>query len=131
VFGLLFASVQLLVVLNALVRSVSERYVLGSVGALLRVGLVGVSTFYGFRATFAGSEGASAGGPVLAAAILGPIVSFALLYMAHRRMREVPAVQTEQEERASRVFTAWLGVAILDAMSVVVTLLASVMLGGR
>ncbi|MBX3191544.1 MAG: hypothetical protein KF819_31400 [Labilithrix sp.] len=127
-FGLLILIVHLLLALNALVRSVLERFVLGSVGGLLRVVLVAVSAVYGFKSSFAGSDGPAAGPALvlLVAGGLGPIVSFLVLFMAYRRMREVPAAQ---EERASRVFKAWLGVGIIDAMSVVIAVAAHTISG--
>lgn len=122
------AIVHVLLVLNASVRSVVERFILGSVGGVLRAVLLGVVTVNAFKASLAVSSGPAptpAYG-LLAALVLGPIVSFVVLFVAYRRMRDVPAAQ---ENRASRVFKAWLGVSILDAMFVVIAVAASAISG--
>ncbi len=59
----------------------------------------------------------------LAATVLGPVVSFAVLGIAHRRKKDVPAAQ---EERLGRPFNAWLPVALLDAAFLMINLLATV-----
>ncbi len=122
--GILVAIVHVSLVLNASVRSVLERFVLGSAGGVLRVVLLGVVTVGTVKASFAASD-APAPSPaygLLAALVLGPMISFVVLFMAYRRMRDVPAAQ---EDRASRVFKAWLGVGIIDAMYVVIMIAAS------
>jgi len=123
-FGILVAIVHVSLVLNASVRSVLERFILGSAGGVLRVVLLGVVTVSTVKASFAASD-AAAPSPaygLLAALVLGPMISFVVLFMAYRRMRDVPAAQ---EDRASRVFKAWLGVGIIDAMYVVIMIGAS------
>ena len=127
-FGILVAIVHVCLVVNASVRSVLERFILGAAGGVLRAVLLGVVTVGTFKASFATSDvpAPSPAYGLLAALILGPIVSFVVLFTAYRRMRDVPAAQ---EDRASRVFKAWLGVGIIDAMYVVIAIAANAVSG--
>jgi hypothetical protein len=127
-FGVFVAIVHVLLVLNASLRSTLERFVLGAAAGVLRVVLLGVVTVNAFKATFATTAATSPppNPALLAALVVGPIVSFVVLVVAYRRMRDVPAAL---EDRASRVFKAWLGVGIIDAMYVVIALAANAISG--
>jgi hypothetical protein len=123
VFGLFITIVHFAVTVNAFVRSLRERFVFGTLGALVRGALMIIGTVVGIRLLLADSASPPAG-PALVAlitAVVGPIVSFAVLWVAHRRTRNVPAAQ---EERLGRPFNAWLPVALIDAAWVAIGLLA-------
>lgn len=118
---------QLAAIANAFVRFVRDRFVVGTLGALVRALLlvVGALGDLSVRAvTFPGSDVPAPPGPLLialAAAVLGPLLSFALLWVAHRRRQDVPAAD---EERLARPFMAWLPVALFDAAFVVINVCA-------
>lgn len=124
-FGILISIVHLLVTLNALVRSFSSRFWVGAIAGVLRAVLMVVGIIVGFRLSFPGSEGPPPGPALIAlvVAVLGPVVSFGTLFVAHWRASNVPA---RDEERMGRPFMAWLPVALLDAAFVVIAIVARV-----
>jgi hypothetical protein len=109
-FGVIVSVVQLIAVVNAFVRSVQERFIVGIACGSIRALLLVASAF-----------GALSARPSLALAgvALGPIVSFAALYIAYRRKKDAPAAQ---EERLGRPFVAWLPVTLFDAASIAINL---------
>jgi hypothetical protein len=123
-----FASVvQLAVIVNALVGSLRERFVLGAGGAILRALLLisgAVGAVWERSVRFPGSEvptplGASV--LLVAAVVLGPLVSFVVTWIARRRAKDALPLD---EEPLTRPFNAWLPVALIDAAYVVITVLA-------
>jgi uncharacterized membrane protein len=122
-FGVFVSVLQFAAIVNAFVRSLRERFVLGAIGAVVRAvlllgGAIGVVLVRFVH--FPGSDVPAPAGPTfmaLVAAVLGPIVSFVVLWVAHRRKRDVSAAQ---EERVSRPFNAWLPVALFDAAFVAI-----------
>ena len=125
--GVFVSVLQFVAIVNAFIRSWRERFLAGTIGAIARALLVvaGAIGFVWSRATrFPGSANpgpTAASVMVLAAAVLGPIVSFTALWLAHRRRKDVPAAE---EERLSPPFNAWLPVALFDAAFVAIQGLA-------
>jgi hypothetical protein len=126
VFGVFVSVIQLAAIVNAFARSLRARYILGAVAAVAAVarGVLlisgAVAALLVRRVTFPGSDVPAPAGPMLVAlvaTIAGPLVSFAMLGIAYRRMRNLPAAE---EQRASRPFGAWLPVALLDAAFLVI-----------
>jgi len=120
---------QLALLVRALVRCIAERYSVGAIGAVARLSLLvggvgGVAMSYFASATGSGRPSPALSLMTIAAVVLGPIVSFTVLWMAHRRRANVPAAQ---EERLGRPFDVWLPVALLDAAYVAITVFVNVM----
>jgi hypothetical protein len=117
-FGAFILIVHFAVTVNALQRCVRERFVVGIVGGIGRAALMITAIVLGFRLTFPGTDGPSAshGAAFLMATMGGPLISFTTVVLAKRRAQNAPAAE---EERLERPFTAWLPVAIIDAMFVV------------
>jgi len=128
----LLSFLQVALTIRAIMRSVAERYVLGIVGGLARVALMGLGAVASLGqmsivmlpgitlkspATHDPSVLASVG--LLLAGVGGPLLTFVVVWTAHRATRDIPAAQ---EERASRPFMAWVPVAVLDAMYLVVSI---------
>ena len=128
-FGGLFALVQLGMLVRAVARSSAEKFALGTVGGVVRIVLLVAGGIAYFRAA-AGSMAAATSAPsigvastILAAEVLGPLVSFVVLAVAYRRTRvEVPALE---EKKLSGPFDIWLPIASIDALGIVVLLLGS------
>lgn len=124
-----FASLlHILLCVNAIVRSSRERWMIGVGGGALRIALmvpaiVAVLTTPASSLLGFGSHPATVGGALgvalLIAAVAGPLVSFGTVAVAWRRTRDVPAAE---DERAGRPLVAWVGVAVLDAIFVVIQL---------
>lgn len=126
-FGVFVSVLQLAAIVNAFIRCVQERFFLGWIGAIVRgvlliAGAIGVVLVRIVH--FPGSDVPAPATPAfvaLAATVLGPIMSFVVLWLAHRRKRDVPAAD---EQRLSRPFMAWLPVALFDAAFVAINLFA-------
>jgi hypothetical protein len=118
----LLSFLQVALTIRAIMRSVAERYVLGIVGGLARVALMGLGAVASLGqmsivmlpgitlkspATHDPSVLASVG--LLLAGVGGPLLTFVVVWTAHRATRDIPAAQ---EERASRPFMAWVPVAV-------------------
>lgn len=123
-FAVIVSVVQLFAVVNAFVRSVQERFIVGVACGCLRALLLvagGVGALWARSVRAPGMEApvppSAATSIALAAVVLGPIVSFAALWLAHRRKKDAPAAE---EERLGRPFGAWLPVALFDAAAVAI-----------
>ena len=129
-FAVFVSALQLATIVNAFARCVRERFLLGAIGALVRGILLVGGAIGGLAVSFvrvSGSDVPPPAGPLFAAfaaTVLGPIVSAVVLWVAHRRRRDVPA---SEEDRLSRPFMAWLPVALFDAAFVFINLFAWVM----
>lgn len=128
--GIFVSVLQVIAIVNALVRSLQSRFAAGIVAAIVRgllLAIVVVSALS--RTPNVQAPGTDAPVPtqmswaVLVAAVVGPIVSFAALWLAYRRKRDAPAAQ---EEVVGRPFTAWLPVALFDAAFVAINVFATV-----
>ena len=127
---MIFSLVHLVLTFRALLRSLSERFFFGIVGGLLRAALMLVGAVIGFKQAavvmlphmtlrLSPSDPSLASSLVLLfVSVAGPVVTFALLWIDYRRFQSVPAAR---EEELQRPFRAWLPVAILDALYVVIT----------
>lgn len=131
-----FSLFHLALALNALVRSLRERFGWGIGGGIARVGLmlgqVPLMWGRGLWTAALGPQRGVAASPempawqalvLLMSGIGGPLIAFGVLYMAFRRAQDVPAAE---EERAAGPVNAWLGVAIVDAVFVVIAVVAAV-----
>jgi hypothetical protein len=127
--GVLVSVLQLFAVINAFVRSLRDRFIAGVAGGLVRALLLvaGTAAALWIRATAVSGSGApvpaAPAAMALAATILGPLVAFAALWLAHLRKKDASAAE---EERLGRPFTAWLPVALFDAAFVAMNVFASV-----
>jgi hypothetical protein len=122
----IFVSVlQVVAIGYAFARSTRERYIVGSVGAALRAILFVVAGVSGFLVRLLRFPGLPIPTPfvlsvvAIVAALLGPLVSFLCLWLAHRRSENVSSAD---EERLGRPFRAWMPVAILEVVAIVVHL---------
>jgi hypothetical protein len=128
VFGIFVSFLQIAALVNAFVRSLAQRFLAGMVGAAVRALLLAGGIFGWLWDRHLRVPGSDLAGPaaaawmVTAAAVLGPLVSFVVLFLAHRRTRDVPAAK---EEEAARVFAAWLPVGLLDALFVAINVFAA------
>jgi hypothetical protein len=118
VFGLFVGAFQLFIMVNACVRSIAGKWLLGSLGALLRTFLLIAVTMASARIR-AGAAEPSAGFSV--ALFGGPALSLALLLLAFHRKRSMPA-GSEGETAAGRLVTSWIAVAVIDAIFMLVGL---------
>ena len=129
-FAVLVSVLQLFAVANAFVRSLQARFLVGAAAAVLRALLIVGGTGAVLFARTIAAPGAGAPIPLpaaalgLVAAVGGPVVSFATLWLAHRRKRDAPAAQ---EEALGIPFRAWLPVALFDAAFVAINVLARMM----
>lgn len=122
---MIFSVLQLVLVIRAFMRSAAEKFPVGIALGLARVALMLWAAAISFRqASIVIMSGLTlrlpASGGTLSApfvALAGPLVSFAVLAVSWKRYRNAPAAN---EEKLRRPFEAWLPVAILDAMYVVV-----------
>ena len=130
-----FSLFHLALTLNALARSIRERFGWGIAGGLARLALmlaqVPLMWGRGLWTSVLGPQGVTPNlempawevDLVLISGIGGPLVSFGVLYLAYRRARDVPAAE---EARAARPVNAWLGVAAQDAIFAVIGIAAAV-----
>lgn len=126
---LAFASLtQLVLCVIATFRCAQERWLLGLAGGALRITLLAVSALAVLSSPFSFVPGLGhrpavvSGGlafAALIAAIAGPLTSFTVTALAWRRTSNLPAAQ---EQRASRPLRAWILVAAIDAIFVVLQL---------
>jgi hypothetical protein len=129
---LFLAIVELAAIVNAFFRSVAERFLVGAIGGAVRVLCLLVAGVGSVRFAFHHMAASNTPLPavealaVLIGTILGPIVTFVVLWVAHRRRKDAPAAE---EEQLARPFDAWFPVGLLDAGFVLINVLAYV--GGR
>lgn len=123
VFGVGITLLELAAILRALFVCFKERFSFGGVAAVARLVLlvVGVIAYFVVLARSGAAPEAQASPPqaiVLVAALWGgPLTSFVTLWQASRRAHDVPAAQ---EEQLGRPFDAWLPVALIDAVWIVI-----------
>lgn len=122
-FGLLVGALHLFVTVNACLRSFAGKWVVGGVGAIVRVFLMIAVTMASARIRGAGAEPSTA---FFVALVVSPLLSFVLLGLAYHRRTRLPA-GSEAEAVADKVVTSWIAVAVLDAIFVVVGLAARMM----
>jgi hypothetical protein len=133
---MIISVLHLVLTIRAIVRSISEKFLFGVIGGIGRAALMVLGALMsfqqmsllmlpGFTLRFLPSTFPSAllSAGLLLVALGGPILTFAIVWAAHRRTKNVPAAQ---EEKVGRPFMAWVPVAILDAMYLVVSVGAAV-----
>ena len=127
--GLFLSIAHLFLALYAIVRSTVAHFWLGTIAGALRAVLIAVGAVVGLRLGFLGGADPPVGLARLALVIgvVGPVLSFATVFIAYRRMSNVPA---REEEAALRPFMAWLPVAIVDAIFVVLAIMAGALASG-
>ena len=121
-FGLLVGALHLFLMVNACLRSFAGKWVVGGVGAVVRIFLMIAVTMASARIRGAGAEPSPA---FYVALWLSPLLSFVLLGLAYRRRTKLPA-GSEAESIADKVVTSWIAVAVIDAMFVVIGLASRV-----
>ena len=121
-FGLLVGALHLFLTVNACLRSFAGRWVVGGVGAVVRVFLMIAVTMASARIRGAGAEPSTA---FYVALWVSPLLSFVLLGLAYRRRTRLPA-GSEAEAIADKVVTSWIAVAVIDAMFVIIGLASRV-----
>ncbi len=138
---MIFSLLHLVLAVRALARSVTERFVFGVVGGLVRIGLMVVGAMLALKQSAfimlpgvnlhaSPSEGSSASASaaaLLLVSIAGPVLSASVLWASYRRFHDVPFAE---EEKLQRPFNAWLPVGILDAIYVVIAISAAVLMEG-
>lgn len=122
VFGLLVGAFQLFVMVNACIRSIGGKWLIGSLGGMLRVFLLIAIAMASARIRGAGAE-PTAGFTI--ALYAGPALSVLLLLLALQRRRSMPA-GSEAEAAADRIVTSWIAVAVIDAIFVVIGVAARI-----
>lgn len=121
-FGLLVGALHLFLTVNACLRSFAGKWLLGGIGAVVRVFLMIAVTMASARIRGAGAEASTA---FYVALWVSPLISFLLLGLAYRRRTRLPA-GSEAEAIADKVVTSWIAVAVIDAMFVVIGLASRV-----
>lgn len=108
--------------LNACVRSIAGKWVLGSIAAVARITLLVALTMAGSRIRVAGATPTPAFEVALYA---GPALTVVALVLAFRRRRDMPA-GSDREATAESIARAWLAAAVIDLMFVVVNVAARI-----
>lgn len=123
--GLFVGAFQLFVMVNACVRSIAGKWLLGSLGGVLRTFLLIAVTMASARIRVAGAEPT----PAFTVALYGgPALSLLLLGLAFHRRRAMPA-GSEAEGAADKIVKSWLAVVVIDAMFLVIGLASRMMSG--
>jgi len=113
--------------IRAIARCRDARSRLGVVAGAARglvVVLLTVLLLWGYFPRLGGGIPRWVGPAILGLAVAQPLLSFPVLAVTYRQMRDAPAAQ---EEQASRPFDAWLPVGILDAVLLVILLFTTLM----
>jgi len=122
VFGLLVGALHLFLTVNACLRSFAGKWLLGGIGAVVRVFLMIAVTMASARIRGAGAEASTA----FYVALVGLAAHLLLAPgLAYRRRTRLPA-GSEAEAIADKVVTSWIAVAVIDAMFVVIGLASRV-----
>jgi hypothetical protein len=133
----IFSILHLVLAIRAAIRSHTGRFLLGSVGGIVRVLMMIAAVALSFdRVGLLLAPSLAIGGPrasapvspavsllLITLALGGPLLSFVISYRAWRRFQDVPAVQ---EEALQRPFSAWLPVGILDALYLLIPVGAAI-----
>ena len=111
---MLFSLALILGIVRATWLSARERYWVGVVAGVVRLGLLALSWYAMVGAWGLVVPAAPTRGLLLLSVcnFVGPLVTLVTIVLAYRRFHDVPAAQ---EERAQRPFRAWLPPAIVDA----------------
>lgn len=118
VIGLFVGALQLFIMINACVRSFAGKWLVGSIGGVVRTFLLIAVTMASARIRLAGAVPSPS---FYVALFSGPALSVLLLLLALRRRRTMPPA-SEAEAGADRIVTSWIAVASIDAIFVVVGL---------
>lgn len=114
-FRLLVGALQLFVLVIVCVHCVAGRWLIGTLGALVRIVVLMAVAMASARIHTAGAEPSSA---YYVALYAGPLLSVVVLVLAHLRRRAMPA--GEAEVAANRLVMSWLAASVVDLMFVVV-----------
>jgi hypothetical protein len=122
VLGLLIGTIHLLLMLNACVRSIAGKWVLGGIAGAARITLLVAITMAGSRIRVSGA----APTPAFAVGLYaGPALTVLALALAFRRRSNMPA-GSDAEATAESIVRAWLAATIIDLMFVVVNVAARI-----
>jgi len=116
VLGLFIGTVHLFVMLNAAVRSVAGKWLVGGVAAAVRIVLIMALSMAGARIRVGGAEPTPA---ITLALYGGPALTLLTLALAFFRRRSMPA-GSETKAVADIVMRAWLAAAVFDMLFVIV-----------
>lgn len=111
--GLVVGAIQLLVMLNACVRSMFGRWVAGSVAGVFRTVLFVALTMAMSRVR----RGAEPAPSFYLALYAGPALSVLVTIFAHARRRSMPA-GSDERTTADQVFVGWVVLAGVDVLLV-------------
>ena len=114
--GLLIGTVHLLVILNATVRSVAGKWVLGGVAGASRVVLLMALSMAGARIRMGGADPTAS---ITFALYGGPLLTVVVAALSFHRRRKAPAA-SEAEALAILIMRAWLVAAAFDMLFVAV-----------
>lgn len=120
VFGLLLGALQLFALVNASVRSIAGKWLVGTLGAVVRIFLLFAVTMANARIRGAGAEPSQG---YFVALYLGPGLSFLLGVLALLRQRK-EAPGTESASAAKQTTIAWFVVTAVDVIFVAAAALA-------
>jgi hypothetical protein len=128
-FSILLDAVMLFAVVLAIVRSSAARFVPGAVAGMARLAMAIVALPLIFVSSFRSTDGPS---PLVAVGVFvlsvgGPLLSFGTVFAAYWRARDVPM---REEESMRKPFVAWVPVALLDGLNVVLLVFAALLARG-
>ncbi|WP_146649249.1 hypothetical protein [Labilithrix luteola] len=119
-FGLLLGALQLFALVNASVRSIAGKWMVGTVGAVVRIFLLFAVTMANARIRGAGAEPSQG---YFVALYLSPALSFVIGVLSLLRQRKETA-GTEAASAARQTTVAWFVVTAVDIVFVVTGLIA-------
>ena len=124
--GLLIAALFVAVTVNAIVRSSAIGFGWGIFLGVARVAISVLGMVVGFWFLVRDEADPASGSAMAAIAlgVLGPLVSIVATFVAHHRKEVGLALD---EEANTRLFLAWMAVALLDAIFVVIGIAAAVL----
>jgi hypothetical protein len=119
VAGIFVTGLLLFAAVYATVRSSSLRFWSGTIAGILRALLVLAGGAIGAVVLFDSRPPSSLTILAVALGILGPVLSFTMVFVIFTMKANVPA---REEERPNSLLMAWLPVALLDAVLILVAL---------
>ena len=122
-FGLLLGALHLFLTVNACLRSFAAKWLVGGIGAVVRVFLIIAVGMASARIRGAGAEPSTA---FYVALWVSPLLSGVLLGLAYLRRTKLPA-GSEDAAVAGKVVTSWIAVSAIDALLVLVGLATRVL----
>ena len=127
--GLLIAVLFVAVTVNAIVRSAAIGFGWGVFLGVVRVAISALGLVVGFWFLVRDEADPASGSAMAAVAlgVLGPLASLVATFVAHHRKEVGLALD---EDANTRLFLAWMAVALLDAIFVVIGIAAALLARG-